>query len=90
MGVSCQKNIAILKQPLYSPDLAPCDFVLFLKLKEVIKATRLQDSEAIKTAKIGELQAIPEQSFQECEKAWQKRLEKYIRAQGDYFEGDML
>ena len=45
-----KNNIAVLEQPPYSPDLAPCDFFLFPKLKEVIKGTRFQDSEAIKTA----------------------------------------
>jgi len=45
-----KNNIAVLEQPLYSPDLAPCDFILFPKLKEVIKGTCFQDSEAIKTA----------------------------------------
>jgi len=28
--------------------------------------------------------------YEECVKAWQRRLEKCIRAQGDYFEVDML
>ena len=42
--------IAVLEQPPYSPDLALCDFFLFPKLKEVIKRTRFQDSEAIKIA----------------------------------------
>jgi len=36
------------------------------------------------------LRAIPEESLQECVKAWQRRLEKCIQAQGDYFESDML
>ena len=45
-----KNNIAVLEQPPYSPNLAPCDFFLFPKLKEVIKGTRFQDSEAIKTA----------------------------------------
>ena len=45
-----KNNIAVLEQPRYSPDLAPCDFFLFPKLKEVIKGTRFQDSDAIKTA----------------------------------------
>ena len=85
------KNIiAVLEQPPYSPNLVPCDFFLFPKLKEVIKGTRFQDSKAIKTTVTRELRAIPEESFQECVEAWQKRLEKNIRAQGDYFEGDML
>ena len=35
-----KNNIAVLEQQPYSPDLAPCDFFLFPKLKEVIKGTR--------------------------------------------------
>ena len=85
-----KNNIAVLEQQPYSPDLAPCDFFLFPKLKEVIKGTRFQDSEAIKTAVMRELQAIAEESFQECMEAWQRKLEKCIPAQRDYFEGDML
>ena len=85
-----KNKIAVLEQPPFSPDLAPCDFFVFPKLKEVIKGTRFQDSEASRTAVTRELQAIPEESFQECVEAWQRRLEKCIRAQGDYLEGDML
>ena len=85
-----KNNTAVLEQPLYFPDLAPCDFFLFPKLKEVIKSTRFQDSEAIKTAVTREFRAIPEESYQECVEAWERRLEKCIRAQGDYFESDML
>ena len=85
-----KNNIAVLEQPPYSSDLALCDFFLFPKLKEAIKGTCFQDLEAIKTAVMRELRAIPEKSFQECVEAWQRRLEKCIRAQGDYFEGDML
>ena len=69
-----KNNIAVLEQPPYSPDLAPCDFFLLPKLKEVIKGTRFQDSEAIKTAVTRELGAIPEDSFQEWVEAWQRRL----------------
>ena len=50
-----KNNIAVMEQPPYSPDLAPRDFFLFPKLKEVIKGTRFQDSEAIKTAVTREL-----------------------------------
>ena len=31
--------IAVLEQPPYSPNLAPCDFLLIFKLKKVIKET---------------------------------------------------
>ena len=85
-----ENNIAVLEQPPYLPDLAPCDFFLFPKLKGVIKGTRFQDSKAITTAVTKELRAIPMESFQKCIEAWQQRLEKCIQAQGDYFEGDKL
>ena len=65
-----ENNIAVLEQPPYSPDLDPCDFFLFPQLKEVIKGTRFQGSEAIKTVVTRELRAIPEESFEECVKAW--------------------
>ena len=45
-----EKNITVLEQPPYSPDLAPCDFFLFPKLKGVIKGTRFEGVEAIKRA----------------------------------------
>ena len=70
-----KQNIAVLKQTFYSPDLAPCDFFLFPKLKEVIKGTRFRNAEAIKTAVTREFPAIPEESFQECVEAWQRRSE---------------
>ena len=73
-----KNNNAVLEQPPYSPDLTPCDFFLFPKLKEVIKGTRFQDSDAIKTAVTRELQAIPGKPFQECVEAWRRRLEKCI------------
>ena len=67
-----KNNIAVPEQRPYSPDLAPCNFFLFPKLKEVIKGTRFLDSESIKTAVTRELRAIPEESFQKCVEAWQR------------------
>ena len=52
-----------LEQPLYSPDLAPCDFFVFPKLKGVIKGTRFSDVEAIKRAVTTELRRTPEEAF---------------------------
>ena len=78
-----EKNIAVLEQPHYLPDLAPCDFFLFPKLKGIIKGTRFEGVEAIKRAVTTELRGIPEESFQQCIEAWQKRMEKCIRLEGD-------
>ena len=64
-----KNNIAAVEQPPYSPDLDFGDFFLFPTLKEIIKGTRFQDSEAIKTAVTRELRAILDESFQECVEA---------------------
>jgi len=32
-----ERNIATLEHPPYSPDLAPCDFFLFPKIKSILK-----------------------------------------------------
>ncbi len=50
-----ERNVPTLEQPPYSPDLAPCDFFPFPKLKGVIKETRFPDVEAIKRAVTTEL-----------------------------------
>jgi len=85
-----KNNTAVLEQPPYSPDLAPCDFFLLRKLEGVMKGTYFPDVEAIKMAVTIELRAIPDRSFQECMEAWQRRMEKCVRSQGTKIEGDML
>ena len=85
-----KRNVTVLDHPPYSPDLAPCDFFLFPKLKEVIKGVRFLDMEIIKKAVTTELKRIPEESFQECMEAWQNRMRKCVRLEGDYFEGENL
>ena len=85
-----EKNIAILEQPLYSPDLALCDFFLFPKLKGIIKGTCFEGMEAIKRAVMMELRGIPEESFHQSIEAWQSRMEKCIRLEGNYFEGETM
>ncbi|XP_018346777.1 PREDICTED: LOW QUALITY PROTEIN: uncharacterized protein LOC108751194 [Trachymyrmex septentrionalis] len=48
-----------MPQPPYSPDLAPCDFFLFPKLKRLMKGRRFAMIEEIKAASLEELKAIP-------------------------------
>lgn len=81
-------QIAQVQQPPYSPDLAPCDFFLFPKVKKVMKGRRFDDVDDIKTNTTKELQAIPKEDFQKCYLQWQERWRKCIHSQGEYFEGD--
>jgi transposase len=75
-------------QPPYSPDLAPCNFLLFPKLKNALKGQRFADVSDIKSNVKKLLRGIPETSFQDCFQQWHHRLTKYIASQGEYFEGD--
>ena len=85
-----KNNTVIMPQPPYSPDLAPCDFFLFPKLKRPMKGRRFATIEEIKTESLRELKDIPKSAYQKCFKDWKKRWHKCIISEGDYFEGDNI
>ena len=90
LSVRCflaEKNVSVLDQPPYSPDLAPCNFFLLPRLKGIIMGIRFTDVEAIKKAMARELRAIPVQAFQDGMTSWQRRMESCVEKQGDYFGG---
>ena len=77
-------GIKTVPQPLYSPDLAPCDFWLFPKLR----GCRYETIKEMKEAVTKLIDMLTQEDFYG---AFQKLLEwynKYIAAGGDYFEGD--
>ena len=80
-------KIVQLRQPPYSPDVAPCDFWMFRKLKMALKGTRFNDIETIQSNATRELKAIPKSAFADCFKTWKHRWECVIQSNGDYFEG---
>ena len=69
---------------LISPDLFPCEFWLFPKLR----GCRYETIEEMKEAVTKVIDTLTQEDFHE---AFQKLLERYnkcIAARGDYFEGD--
>ena len=81
-------GIKIVPQPPNSPDLASCDFWLFLKLKEKLKGCRYETIEEMKEAMTKVIDMLTQEDFHG---AFQKLLERYnkcIATGGDYFEGD--
>ena len=73
-------GIKTVLHPPYSPDLAPCDFCLFPKLR----GCRYEMKEA--ATKV--IDTLTQEDFHG---PFQKLLERYnqcIAAGGDYFEGD--
>jgi len=82
------KQINVLERPAYSPDLAPSDFLLFSKIKEISKGRHFDDIDDIRSNTTAALKAIPQIQFQNCFEGWNRRWHRYIASQGEYFEGD--
>ena len=77
-------GIKTAPHPPYSPDLGPCDFCLFPKLR----GCRYETTEGIKEALTKVIDTLTQEDIHG---AFQKLLERYnksIAAGGDYFERD--
>jgi len=85
-----KKNIPILPHPPYSPDLAPCDFYRFPKLKSKLKGHHFGTMENVQKIVTDELHALTENDFHYCYDQWEKRWNHCVTSQGSYFEGDNL
>ena len=77
-----------MDHPPYSPDLAPCDFRLFPKLKNILKGRRFADLSDIQRNVKKLPRGIPENDFQDCFRQWHHRFTKCIASHGEYFEGE--
>ena len=77
-------GIKTVPQPPYSPDLAPCDFCLFPKLR----GCRYETIEEMKEAVMKVIDTLTQEDFHGAFKKLLERSNKYIAAGGDYFEGD--
>ena len=79
-------GINTVPQPPFSPDLAPCDFWLFPKLKEKLRGCRYETTKEMKEAVTKVNDTLTQEDFHEV---FQKLLERYkcIAAGEDYFEG---
>ncbi|UYV61783.1 hypothetical protein LAZ67_1006524 [Cordylochernes scorpioides] len=78
-----KNNTLMMPQPPYSPDLAPCDFFLFPKLKKPMKGRRYTTLDVIKTASKEELKNIFEKLFFEVLRKLEKPLAQDALEAGD-------
>ena len=77
-----KSSMPLVGQAPYSPDLAPCDFWLFPKLKTILKGRRFQSREDIMKKSMEELGSIPEEKFKIRFKKWQKLWEVCLPPRG--------
>jgi hypothetical protein len=73
---------------LYSPDLAPCDFFLFPKMKLKLKGRQFDTIEEIQAELQRVLDTLTEKDFQEESQKLRRRWDRCLYAGGSYFEGD--
>ena len=78
------KRTPVLQHAPYSPDLAPCDFFLFPKIKAVLKGGRFESMEAIKQKTADLLKALTKEDFQHCFDQWKKRMEMCVAREGEH------
>ena len=71
-------------QPPYSPDLAPCGFWLFPKLR----GCRYETIEEMKEALTKVIDPLTQEDFHGALQKLLERYNKHIAAGEDYFEGD--
>ncbi|OWA50832.1 putative Histone-lysine N-methyltransferase SETMAR [Hypsibius exemplaris] len=81
-----QENLKTLPHPPYSPDLSPCDFYLFPKLKESLRGKLFETEEALDAAVHARLRELSKDGFSPVFESWLDRCRKCIEFEGDYFE----
>jgi len=79
------KNITVISHPLYSPDLTPCDFFVFPKMKLRLKGRRFDTTEEIHAETLDVTDThLRTSGMHEI----MGNRDRCIHAQGDYLEGD--
>ena len=79
----------MLNHPPYSPDLSPCDFLLFPRLKKMLSGNtcKYTSRSSLGSAIYQCLQQIPKEDYLSAFRDWVKRLQKCVSVKGEYFEG---
>ncbi|KAI6652962.1 Mariner Mos1 transposase [Oopsacas minuta] len=72
--------------PPYSPDITPCDFWLFRKLKDNLFGRGFKDQLSLDWAIYRYLEVIPKEEYRKTLKIGLKRLNSVVAYKGDYFE----
>ena len=79
-----QDSIKTVPHPPYSPDLTPCHFCLFYKLR----GCRYETIEEMKEVVMKVIDTLTQEDFDGAFQKLLKRYNKGIADGGDYFEGD--
>lgn len=79
-------DVELLGHSPYSPDLAPCDFYLFPKIKEKLRGKHFMDAEEAVAAFQNAVEETPKAEWARCFSQWFHRMQRCIDVNGRYFE----
>ena len=79
-------KVTELEHPPYSPDLAPCDFWLFARLKKDLAGKHFKNRIDLGNAVWRSLKSIPQEDYKQVFFDWLSRLKRVIECKGDYIE----
>lgn len=81
-----RSGVQLLPHPPYSPDLAPCDFFLFPKVKSQLKGRRFSSCQEAIAAYEEAVATIAPEEWCHAFTSWFRRMQMCIQAAGGYFE----
>jgi hypothetical protein len=83
------QNTSLLSFPTHrTPDLAPCDFLLFPKMKFKLKGHRFDTTEEIQAESPRVFDTLTEKDFQEAFQTRRRRWDRCLHEGGNYFGSD--
>jgi hypothetical protein len=80
--------MSVIPHPPYSPDLAPCDFLLFPKINLKLKGHQMDTNEENQVESQRVRDTLTEKDLQEVFQKLRRRWDCCLHAGGNYFEGD--
>ena len=72
------EKVKVLNHPHYSPDLSPCDFFLFPRLKKMLSGNKYTSRSSLGSAIYQCLQQIPKEDYLSAFRDWVKGLQKCV------------
>ena len=76
-------DVLLVTHPPYSPDLAPCDWFLFLSVKWQLKGKQFQNAEDARAFFEGVIFDIPQSTWSGVIDSWFERMVKCVQAEGE-------
>jgi hypothetical protein len=80
--------MAVISHLPHFPDLAPCDFSLYPKMKLKLKERRFDSIEEIQPESQRVLDTLTKKGSQEEFQKWRRRWDRCLHAAGNCFESD--